>query len=177
VGRLALAAKITHVPSVVSVSALCMAHYLNDRARLGWAVRRAIEDDYDGTVAVFASGSLSHRFAQNGLAPEYAFKVWSPFLQALDQEVIRIWQAATGRPSAACCPSTPPRGMARASCTTPRCCWAPWTGPTTTAGPRSSRRTSVPRAPARFPVTPQTGAAIPRAQAAAAGYTAGSSRL
>jgi hypothetical protein len=24
-------------------------------------------------VAIFASGSLSHRFAQNGLAPEYGF--------------------------------------------------------------------------------------------------------
>ena len=48
---------------VVSVSALCQAHYLNDSARLGWAMRRAVEDHYDGTVAFFASGSLSHRFA------------------------------------------------------------------------------------------------------------------
>ena len=54
---------------VVSVSALCQAHYLHDSARLGWAIRRAIEDEYDGTVAIFASGSLSHRFAKNGLAP------------------------------------------------------------------------------------------------------------
>ena len=43
---------------VVSVSALCMAHYLNDSARLGWALRRAVEEHYDGTVAFFASGSL-----------------------------------------------------------------------------------------------------------------------
>jgi 3,4-dihydroxyphenylacetate 2,3-dioxygenase len=78
---------------VISVSALCQAHYLNDSARLGWAIRRAVEDHYDGTVAVFASGSLSHRFAQNGLAPEYAFKVWSPFLEALDRDVVRLWQA------------------------------------------------------------------------------------
>ena len=74
---------------VVSVSAMCMAHYLNDSARLGWAIRRAIEERYDGTVAVFASGSLSHRFAQNGLAPEYAFRIWSPFLETLDREVVR----------------------------------------------------------------------------------------
>ena len=78
---------------VVSVSAMCMAHYLNDSARLGWALRRAIEDEYDGTVAILASGSLSHRFAQNGLAPEYAFKIWSPFLEQLDREVVRMWQA------------------------------------------------------------------------------------
>mgnify|MGYP000117474049 CR=1 FL=1 len=28
---------------VVSVSALCTSHYLNDSARLGWAMRRAVE--------------------------------------------------------------------------------------------------------------------------------------
>ena len=82
---------------VVSVSALCQAHYLNDSARLGWAMRRAIEDRYDGTVALFASGSLSHRFAQNGLAPEFAFRIWSPFLETLDHEVVRLWQAGDWR--------------------------------------------------------------------------------
>ena len=78
---------------VVSVSALCMAHYLHDSARLGWAMRRAVEDHYDGTVAFLASGSLSHRFAQNGLAPQYAFKLWSPFLEQLDRRVVQMWQA------------------------------------------------------------------------------------
>jgi len=77
---------------VVSVSALCTVHYLNDSARLGWAMRKAVEDRYDGTVAFFASGSLSHRFAQNGLAPEFAFKVWSPFLETLDHGVVEIWK-------------------------------------------------------------------------------------
>jgi 3,4-dihydroxyphenylacetate 2,3-dioxygenase len=77
---------------VVSLSALCMVHYLSESARLGWAIRRAIEDEYDGTVAFFASGSLSHRFAQNGLAPQYANKMWSPFLEQLDQRVVQLWQ-------------------------------------------------------------------------------------
>ncbi len=77
---------------VISVSALCMAHYLADSARLGWAMRRAVEQHYDGTVAFLASGSLSHRFAQNGLAPEFAFKVWSPFLERLDRQVLGMWQ-------------------------------------------------------------------------------------
>ncbi|MEZ1338586.1 3,4-dihydroxyphenylacetate 2,3-dioxygenase, partial [Enterobacter hormaechei] len=45
---------------VVSVSALCTVHYLNDSARLGWAMRKAVEEHYDGTVAFLASGSLSH---------------------------------------------------------------------------------------------------------------------
>jgi len=77
---------------VVSVSALCMVHHLADSARLGWAFRRAIEDRYDGTVALFASGSLSHRFAQNGLADAYRDRIWSPFLERLDHDVVGMWQ-------------------------------------------------------------------------------------
>ena len=77
---------------VVSVSAMCMAHYLDDSARLGWAMRRAVEDHYPGNVAFLASGSLSHRFAQNGLAPEFAFKIWSPFLEQLDKQVLQMWR-------------------------------------------------------------------------------------
>jgi 3,4-dihydroxyphenylacetate 2,3-dioxygenase len=77
---------------VVSVSAMCMAHYLNDSARLGWALRQAVEQHYEGTVAFLASGSLSHRFAQNGLAPQFAHKIWSPFLERLDQSVLDMWQ-------------------------------------------------------------------------------------
>ncbi|MDI9331567.1 MAG: 3,4-dihydroxyphenylacetate 2,3-dioxygenase [Alphaproteobacteria bacterium] len=77
---------------VVSVSALCTSHYLNDSARLGWAMRRAVETHYQGKVAFLASGSLSHRFAQNGLAPGFAFKIWSPLLERLDHDVLSMWQ-------------------------------------------------------------------------------------
>lgn len=79
---------------VVSVSALCTVHYLNDSARLGWAIREAIEKHYDGTVAFFASGSLSHRFAQNGQAPAFRNQVWSPFLEDLDHRIVDMWQNA-----------------------------------------------------------------------------------
>jgi 3,4-dihydroxyphenylacetate 2,3-dioxygenase len=77
---------------VISVAALCTVHFLSESARLGWAIRRAIEDEYDGTVALLASGSLSHRFAQNGLADQYRDKMWSPFLERLDQMVVDMWQ-------------------------------------------------------------------------------------
>ena len=40
---------------------------------------------------------------------------------------------ATGRPSAACCRCTPTSAGAKATCTTPRCCWACWAGTATTA--------------------------------------------
>ena len=77
---------------VVSISALCQVHDLADSGRLGAAVRTAVEDHYDGKVAVLASGSLSHRFAQNGVSEQYLHKVWSPMLEHMDHEVVRMWE-------------------------------------------------------------------------------------
>ncbi len=77
---------------VVSVAALLTVHNLEDSATFGRALRRAVEEEYDGTVAIFASGSLSHRCAQNGTADEYLHKVWSPFLEEFDHRVVEMWQ-------------------------------------------------------------------------------------
>lgn len=79
---------------VVSVSSMCMVHDLLDSATFGRALREAIEQEYDGTVAIFASGSLSHRFAQNGVAEQYMHKVWSPFLENYDLRVVEMWENA-----------------------------------------------------------------------------------
>lgn len=78
---------------VVSVSALCMVHNLVDSVTLGKAFREAIEQRYDGKVAIFASGSLSHRFAQNGVSEQFLHKVWSPFLEVMDRRAVELWQA------------------------------------------------------------------------------------
>lgn len=77
---------------VVSVSGWCAWHDLEESARFGLAVRKAIEERYDGTVAVFASGSLSHHFANNGTAPEYMHKVFDPFLESVDHAVVDMWK-------------------------------------------------------------------------------------
>ena len=77
---------------VVSVSALCQVHDLEDSGRLGAALRASIEQHYEGKVAVLASGSLSHRFAQNGVSEHYLHRVWSPMLEHMDREVVRMWQ-------------------------------------------------------------------------------------
>ncbi|PWC35172.1 3,4-dihydroxyphenylacetate 2,3-dioxygenase [Azospirillum sp. TSO22-1] len=77
---------------VVSISALCTVHNLPDSVALGRAVRRAIEEEYDGTVAILASGSLSHRFAQNGVSDQYLDKIWDPFLEQVDRRVIELWE-------------------------------------------------------------------------------------
>ncbi len=162
---------------VVSVSALCQAHYLNDSARLGWAVRRAIEDEYDGTVAIFASGSLSHRFAQNGLAPEYAFKIWSPFLETLDQEVVRMWQRGDWKAFCAMLPEYAAKGhgegfMHDTAMLLGALGWSGYDGQAEVVTPYFGA-SGTGQINAVFPVTAQTGAAIPAAQASSAqGYQA-----
>jgi 3,4-dihydroxyphenylacetate 2,3-dioxygenase len=77
---------------VICVSGWCDWHDLKESERFGLAVRRAIEERYEGTVAVFASGSLSHHFADNGRAPEYAFKTYDAFLEQIDLRVVELWE-------------------------------------------------------------------------------------
>lgn len=77
---------------VVSVSALCTVHNLADSIQLGRAVRKAIEEKFEGNVAVLASGSLSHRFAQNGVSEQFLHKVWDPFLETIDHHVVELWK-------------------------------------------------------------------------------------
>lgn len=73
---------------VISISGWCEWHDLHESGRFGLAVRKAIEEKYEGTVAVFASGSLSHHFADNGRAPEFMHKLYDPFLEQVDHRVV-----------------------------------------------------------------------------------------
>ncbi len=77
---------------VVSVAAWCPQHELADSRTLGEAVREAIEAS-DRTVAVLASGSLSHRFSDNRLAEEQAFEISREFFRQVDIRVLQLWQA------------------------------------------------------------------------------------
>jgi 3,4-dihydroxyphenylacetate 2,3-dioxygenase len=167
---------------VVSVSALCQAHYLNDSARLGWAMRRAVEQHYDGTVAFLASGSLSHRFAQNGLAPEFAFKVWSPFLEALDHEVVEIWKRGDWKTFCGMLPEYAAKGhgegfMHDTAMLMGALGWSDYDAPAEIVTPYFGA-SGTGQINAVFPVTPQSGAAIPPPVASSAeGYTSIATRL
>ncbi len=167
---------------VVSVSALCMAHYLNDSARLGWAFRKAIEEQYDGTVAIFASGSLSHRFAQNGLAPEFAFKIWSPFLEQLDQGVIQMWQQGRWADFCAMLPEYAAKGhgegfMHDTAMLLGALGWSAYDGTAEVVTPYFGA-SGTGQINVLLPVTPQDGHAIPKPAASAAdGYTSIATRL
>ena len=166
---------------VVSVSALCQAHYLNDSARLGWAMRQAVEQHYDGKVAFFASGSLSHRFAQNGLAPEFAFKIWSPFLEKLDAQVVQMWQNAEWESFCAMLPEYASKGhgegfMHDTAMLMGALGWSGYDAPAEIITPYFGA-SGTGQINAVFPVTPQNGQLIPSAQASAAGAYQSFSRL
>ncbi len=167
---------------VVSVSALCTVHYLNDSARLGWAMRRAVEEHYDGTVAFLASGSLSHRFAQNGLAPEFAFKIWSPFLEMLDRRVIELWQQGRWAEFCDMLPEYASKGhgegfMHDTAMMLGALGWSGYDGRAELVTPYFGA-SGTGQLNAIFPVTPQDGRAIPNAQASSAdGYTSVATRL
>jgi 3,4-dihydroxyphenylacetate 2,3-dioxygenase len=156
----------------ISVSALCQAHYLNDSARLGWAMRKAVEDHYDGTVAFFASGSLSHRFAQNGLAPDYAFRIWSPFLETLDRRVVQMWEQGDWKAFCEMLPEYAAKGHGEGflhdtAMMLGALGWSDYDGRAEVITPYFGA-SGTGQINAVFPVTPQTGAAIPAAQASAA---------
>ncbi len=161
----------------ISVSALCTSHYLNDSVRLGWAMRRAVEEHYEGTVAFLASGSLSHRFAQNGLAPEFAFKVWSPFLEDLDHRIVQMWQQGEWQRFCELLPEYATKGhgegfMHDTAMLLGVLGWSAYQGKAEVITPYFGA-SGTGQINAVFPITPQDGATIPRAMASAAqGYQA-----
>jgi 3,4-dihydroxyphenylacetate 2,3-dioxygenase len=167
---------------VVSVSALCTTHYLNDSARLGWALRKAVEDHYDGTVAFLASGSLSHRFAQNGLAPEFAFKIWSPFLEVLDRRVVELWEQGRWAEFCAMLPEYASKGhgegfMHDTAMMLGALGWSDYDGKAEVVTPYFGA-SGTGQINVVLPVTPQTGGAIPQPVASSAdGYTSVATRL
>lgn len=77
---------------VISVAGWCDWHKLEDSRRFGQAVRRAIEERYEGTVAIFASGSLSHRFNDNGSPEESIHQISDEFFRQVDLRVVELWQ-------------------------------------------------------------------------------------
>ncbi len=162
---------------VISVSALCTVHYLNDSARLGWAMRRAVEEQYDGTVAFLASGSLSHRFAQNGLAPEFAFKIWSPLLESLDHSVVAMWERGDWKTFCEMLPEYATKGhgegfMHDTAMMLGALGWRSYDGKADIVTPYFGA-SGTGQINAIFPVSPNDGATIPVAQASSAlGYQA-----
>ncbi|MGE8384070.1 MAG: 3,4-dihydroxyphenylacetate 2,3-dioxygenase, partial [Pseudomonas putida] len=152
-----------------------------DSARLGWAMRKAVEDHYDGTVAFLASGSLSHRFAQNGQAPDFATKVWSPFLETLDHRVVQMWQDGEWEAFCGMLPEYAAKGhgegfMHDTAMLLGALGWSDYDGKAEVVTPYFGS-SGTGQINAIFPVTPQDGGAIPAAQAANPAAVVPTSRL
>ncbi|MDC9604164.1 3,4-dihydroxyphenylacetate 2,3-dioxygenase [Xenorhabdus griffiniae] len=76
---------------VISISAFCTVHAFEDSRKLGAAILRAIEK-YDGTVAVLASGSLSHSFIDDQRAEEGMNSYTREFDEQMDRRVVQLWK-------------------------------------------------------------------------------------
>lgn len=156
----------------ICVSALCTSHYLNDSARLGWAMRRAVEDHYDGTVAFFASGSMSHRFAQNGLAPQFADRIWSSLLERMDHDVVKMWEDGEWADFCAMLPEYAVKGhgegfMHDTAMLLGALGWSAYDGRAEVVTPYFGS-SGTGQINVVLPVTPQDGSAVPKAQASSA---------
>ena len=135
-------------------------------------MREAVEKHYDGKVAFFASGSLSHRFAQNGMAPDYAFKVWSPFLERLDHDVVQMWQKGEWADFCTMLPEYASKGhgegfMHDTAMLLGALGWSAYDGQVEVVTPYFGA-SGTGQINAIFPVTPQDGSAVPQAQASRA---------
>jgi len=76
---------------VISVAAWCAWHRLEDSRSFGAAVREAIERS-ECTVAVLASGSMSHRFNDNTAAGDRIFQYSDEFFRQVDLRVVELWR-------------------------------------------------------------------------------------
>lgn len=77
--------------NVVSVAAWCEWHDLNRSRVFGEALREAIEQS-GSTVAVLASGSLSHRFNDDGSPEHSMFEISREFFRQVDLRVVDLWK-------------------------------------------------------------------------------------
>lgn len=76
---------------VVSIAAWCAWHQLDESRRFGAALRDAIEAS-DSNVAFLASGSLSHRFSDNGSPEESMHAISREFFRQVDLRVVELWR-------------------------------------------------------------------------------------
>jgi 3,4-dihydroxyphenylacetate 2,3-dioxygenase len=76
---------------VVSIAAWCPWHLHEDSRVIGEAVRRAVEAS-SSRVALFASGSLSHRIHDNRAAEAGMFTVSGEFYRQCDLHVLELWR-------------------------------------------------------------------------------------
>jgi 3,4-dihydroxyphenylacetate 2,3-dioxygenase len=76
---------------VVSIAAWCAWHPLERSRHFGEALLESIKAS-DSTVAVLASGSLSHRFSDDGSPDDSMFEISDEFFRQVDLRVVELWK-------------------------------------------------------------------------------------
>ncbi|CBW73760.1 3,4-dihydroxyphenylacetate 2,3-dioxygenase [Mycetohabitans rhizoxinica] len=76
---------------VVSIAGGCAWHTLDESRRFGQALKEAIARS-DANVAFLASGSLSHRFNDNGSPEESIHDISREFFRQVDLRVVQLWK-------------------------------------------------------------------------------------
>ncbi|MCG1041275.1 3,4-dihydroxyphenylacetate 2,3-dioxygenase [Mycetohabitans sp. B8] len=76
---------------VVSIAGGCAWHTLDESRRFGHALKEAIARS-DANVAFLASGSLSHRFNDNGSPQESMHDISREFFRQVDLRVVQLWK-------------------------------------------------------------------------------------
>ena len=138
-------------------------------------------DERTGNLAPLVVG-LSHRFAQNGLADEFAFKIWSPFLETLDHEVVEIWQRGDWKTFCGMLPEYASKGhgegfMHDTAMLLGVLGWSDYEGRAEVVTPYFGS-SGTGQINAIFPITPQDGRAVPKPVASSAqGYASVATRL
>jgi 3,4-dihydroxyphenylacetate 2,3-dioxygenase len=116
------------------------------------------------------------------LAPEFAHKIWSPFLEKLDEQVLRMWDQREWKAFCEMLPEYASKGhgegfMHDTAMLMGALGWSGYDGGVDMVTPYFGA-SGTGQLNAIFEVTPQKGEHIPAAQASsAAGYTAVSTRL
>lgn len=106
---------------------------------------------------------------QNGLAPAFAYKIRSPFLERLDRDAVRMWQAAEWADFCAVLPEYASKGHGKGfmhdiAMLLGAIGWSGYDAPVEVATPYFGASVTG-KINAIFPVTPQTGAAVPQPMA------------
>jgi 3,4-dihydroxyphenylacetate 2,3-dioxygenase len=116
------------------------------------------------------------------LAPEFAHKIWSPFLEKLDEQVLRMWDQREWKAFCEMLPEYASKGhgegfMHDTAMLMGALGWTDYDGAVEILTPYFGA-SGTGQLNAVFDITPQDGAHIPRAVAShAEGYTAISTRL
>ena len=76
---------------VISIAGWCAWHSYEQSRAFGIALKEAIQKS-NNRVMVLASGSLSHRFNDNGSPEESIFQISDEFYYQVDQQVIKLWK-------------------------------------------------------------------------------------